>query len=75
MADTFDPTDPRHLTTEQRFDELASILATGLRRALAARPIFTSPESGQNQLDVSPQTSVHAPVQLTQTESAQGAGA
>jgi hypothetical protein len=37
MAGTFDPTDPRNLTPEQRLDELAAILATGGRRVLALR--------------------------------------
>ena len=32
----FDPTDPRHLTPEQRLDELTALLATGVRRR--ARP-------------------------------------
>ena len=30
-----DPTDPQHLTPEQRLDELAALLATGVRRVLA----------------------------------------
>lgn len=69
MAVTVDPTDPRHLTAEQRLDELAAILATGVRRALALRP---PPKSAPTGLDVSPETSVHVPVELTQTESAEG---
>ncbi len=72
MADAFDPTDPRHLTPEQRIDELAAILATGARRALALRRSLTCPDSEQNRLDVSPQTSVHGPVELTQAESTEG---
>ena len=71
MADAFDPTDPRHLTPEQRLDELAAVLATGARRALSARPIFTSADSEQIRLDESPKTSVHVPG-LTQVESAEG---
>ena len=35
--DTVDPTDPRHLTAEQRLDELSALLATGVRRLLALR--------------------------------------
>jgi hypothetical protein len=72
MADAFDPTDPRHLTPEQRLDELTAILATGVRRALSLRAAGTPPESEQIRLDVSPQTSVHVPVQLTQPESREG---
>jgi len=34
MAVPFDPTDPRHLTPEQRLDKLTALLATGMRRAL-----------------------------------------
>ena len=34
--DRFDPTDPRHLTPEQRLDELAALLASGVRRLLVA---------------------------------------
>ncbi len=64
MADAFDPTDPRHLTPEQRIDELAAILAIGARRALALalRRSLTCPESDPNRLDVSAEKSVHAPV-------------
>ncbi len=72
MADAFDPTDPRHLTPEQRIDELAAILATGARRALALRRSLTCPDSEQNRLDVSAEKSVHAPVELTQAENTEG---
>jgi hypothetical protein len=72
MADAFDPTDPRHLTPEQRFDELTLIFATGARRALALRRTQTPPESAPDGLDVSAETSVHAPVELTQAESTEG---
>jgi hypothetical protein len=37
MAAPFDPTDPQHLTAEQRLDELTSLLATGVRRVLTLR--------------------------------------
>jgi hypothetical protein len=33
MAVPFDPTDPAHLTPEQRFDELSALLAADVRRA------------------------------------------
>ncbi len=68
MADAFDPTDPRHLTPEQRLEEVAAILATGVRRALAMRRSLTCPECDPDRLDVSAETSVHAPVELTQAE-------
>jgi hypothetical protein len=67
-----DPTDPRRFDPKQRVDELAAILAVGVRRALALRPPPPRPDSSQNGLDVSSETSVHVPVELTQPESAQG---
>jgi hypothetical protein len=65
MAAVYDPTDPKHLTPEQRLDELAAILATGVRLALALREANPDsqqipPESVQNRLDVLPEKSVHA---------------
>ena len=72
MADAFDPTNPRHLTAEQRLDELTAILATAVQRALALRARSIAPESEQIRLDVSPQTSVHVPVELTQPENGEG---
>ncbi len=68
MAEPSDPTDPRHLTPEQRLEEVAAILATGVRRALAMRRSLTCPECDPDRLDVSAETSVHAPVELTQAE-------
>ena len=78
MAASYDPTDPRHLTPEQRLDELAAILAKGVRRLLAlcaANPATPAPpppeqidrESEQNLLDVAADKSVHAcrPVNAT----------
>ena len=70
MAMPFDPTDPRHLSPEQRLDELAAILATGVRRVLALRvsPATSAalppteqipPESCQIPLEVSPQSRLH----------------
>ncbi len=72
MADAFDPTDPRHLTPEQRLEEVAAILATGARRALALRRSLTCPECDPDRLDVSAEKSVHAPVELTEAESTGG---
>ena len=70
MAVPFDPTDPRNLTQQQRQDELAAVLATGVRRVLALRvspatsppspPLEQSPpESCQIPLEVSPQSRLH----------------
>jgi hypothetical protein len=71
MAVPFDPTDPSHLTPDQRLSELAAIFAIGVARALALRPILTAPESEQNRLDVSPKKRLHVPW-LTETESNKG---
>jgi hypothetical protein len=66
MAVPDDPTDPAHLTPEQRRDELAAILATSVRRLLNLRA-QTTRDSGGNGLDVRGETSVHAtrPVNAT----------
>lgn len=71
MAATFDPTDPRHLTPEQRLDELAAILATGVRRALTIRDATATPppaapppnpaESPRIRLDVCAESRLHVP--------------
>ena len=67
MAASFDPTDPRHLTPQQRLDAFAALLAAGAARLLALRippaaaPAEAPEDSGQNQLDVSPQTRLHVP--------------
>ena len=70
MAVPFDPTDPRHLSPEQRLDELTAILATGVRRVLAlrvtpatsptlAQPEQILPDSSENCLEVSPRSRLH----------------
>jgi hypothetical protein len=67
MAVPFDPTDPRNLTPDQRLDELAAILATGVGRVLALRvtphtsppPEQIPPESCQIPLEVSPRSRLH----------------
>jgi hypothetical protein len=67
MAASFDPTDPRQLTPQQRLDALAAVLATGAGRVLALRPPASlapaaPPEdSAQNPLDVSGETRLHVP--------------
>jgi hypothetical protein len=55
MAVRHDPTDPSHLTPEQRLDELATLLATGMRRLLKLRPL----ESSRNCLEVSADLPLH----------------
>ena len=60
MAAPLDPTDPHALTPDQRLDELADLLARGVRRALSLRAA-TPPDSDPNGLDVSPEKSVHVP--------------
>jgi len=70
MAVPFDPTDPRNLSPEQRLDELAAILAIGVRRVLSLRgspatspplppPEQIPPESCQIRLEVSPGSRLH----------------
>ncbi len=64
MAVPFDPTDPSYLTPDQRLDELAAILAAGVRRARALRPPSlpqNTSDSPRNRLDPSPEQSVYAP--------------
>ena len=75
MAAPFDPTDPQHLTPEQRLDELTALLANGVRRVLALRPPPPAQplqESGQNPLDVLPAKSVHASRVVNATRDAEG---
>jgi hypothetical protein len=64
MAVRSDPPDPQSLTPEQRLDELCAQLAAGVQRALALGADVggrDSAESTPNQLDESPETSVHGP--------------
>jgi hypothetical protein len=77
MAVSFDLADPRHLTPEQRLDNLAAILAAGARRLLAVRATAARPtgtgieqiplESCEIPLEVSPLTRLHGtrPVNAT----------
>ena len=63
MASPHDPTDPVHLTPDQRADALAAILALGVRRLLdhrAANPVSLPRESSRNALELSGRLSVHA---------------
>ena len=62
MAVPYDPTDPAELTEDQRLDEVAALLATGVRRLLAQRashPVSLPSESDQNGLEVSADLSLH----------------
>ena len=66
MAFCDDPTDPAHMTPEQRVEEIASILAAGVLRLhrRAAVPSFNSPseftaDSAPDRLDDSPETRLH----------------
>ncbi len=64
MAVPFDPTDPSHLTPDQRLYELAALLAAGIRRARAPRPPSLPQipaESPRDGLDPSDEQSVYAP--------------
>ena len=63
MAVPFDPTDPSHLTPDQRRDALAALLATGVRRALALRhsTFKSEADSPPDGLDKPRQQSVHGP--------------
>ena len=64
MAVPFDPTDPSFLTPDQRLDELAALLAAGVRRAHELSPPSLPqipPESARNGLDPPAEQSVYAP--------------
>ena len=64
MAVPFDPTDPAYLTPDQRLDELAAILAAGVRWARELRPpslVQIPAETGRDGLDPSAEQSVYAP--------------
>src|SRR5207244_563772 len=65
-----DPTDPHHLTPDQRLAEVAALLAKGVARLLALRadhPVSLPPESTHNRLDESRDLSLHVsrPVNAT----------
>lgn len=64
-----------HLAPDQRLDELAAILATGMRRLLSLRtatPDSAPSDSRRNCLDECRETRLHVLGQLTQSESAEG---
>ena len=58
MAVPSDPTDPTHLTPDQRLDEVAALLATGIRRLMSLR-ISGVQESSGNCLEVPPALPLH----------------
>ena len=58
MAVPSDPTDPAHLTPDQRLDEVAQILAAGVRRLISLR-LSAAQESSGNCLEVSPALPLH----------------
>ena len=58
MAVPSDPTDPAHLTPDQRLDEVAHVLAVGVRR-LMSLPRSTVQESSGNCLEVPPALPLH----------------
>jgi hypothetical protein len=62
MAVPYDPTDPSHLTEDQRLDELSALLATGVARLLvhrASHPVSLPSESDGNGLEVCADLSLH----------------
>ena len=67
MAASYDPTDPRQLTPQQRLDALAAILAVGAARVLALRasaipaPGGGPSDSFQNGVDAGGEMRLHVP--------------
>jgi hypothetical protein len=67
MAASYDPTDPRELSPQQRLDAIAAILAVGAGRALPQRgaapsaPAGDPPDSSRNEVDVSGEMRLHVP--------------
>jgi hypothetical protein len=59
MAVPSDPTDPTHLTPDQRLDEVAALLATGVRRLLSLRRYPPPKESLPDRLEVPPALPLH----------------
>ena len=58
MAVPSDPTDPSDLTPDQRLDEVAQILAIGVRRLLSLRTSRPQESSG-GRLEVPPALPLH----------------
>ena len=75
FASLADPTDPAHLSPQQRLDELAAILAAGVRRAVALRPkslVQIPPESPGDGLDPPREPSVHTARVVNATRDPEG---
>jgi hypothetical protein len=74
MASPHDPTDPVHLTLDQRLDALSAILALGVRRLLdlrATNPVSHPADSAPKCLDVAADLSVHATTPVNATGEAE----
>jgi len=54
--------DPRHMTTAERLDEIAEILADALMRLRARKSSSLSADCGESCLDLPATQSVHATV-------------
>jgi hypothetical protein len=70
MTSPDDPTDPLHLTPDQRLDELSAILAAGVQRLLdnrASFPVELPSESAPDCLDDVLELSVHATTPVNAT--------
>ena len=52
--------DPDRMTASERLDEVASILATGLRRLIARKSSSLSGDRGESSLAMSPDQRLHA---------------
>jgi hypothetical protein len=74
MASPHDPTDPVHLTPDQRLDQLAALLALSVRRVLDLRAITPLPDLADSLghcLDVVAELSVHATTPVNATGEAE----
>jgi hypothetical protein len=57
---SMNPLDPCHMTVAERLDEVADILAAGLRRLRARKSSPLSRDHGESSLDFSPDQRGHA---------------
>ena len=55
----FNALDPDHMTASERLDEVADILATGLRRLRARKSSSLSGDCGESPLAMSPDQRLH----------------
>ena len=56
----FNALDPDHMTASERLDEVADILATGLRRLIVRKSSPLSGNRGESPLAMSPDQRLHA---------------